>query len=286
MIQFILDNELKDAGVPLTYDDAEAMAVSVHVWRLTQLSLNLFNWKTDPGIRKNPLPPIILQTIAGVYEILDGKHRVGQAKANGESHIEVYLGKENSLEDNDEVLEDLGGLPDGAKIATFNELNSRKIPLSQVRSDRNYWLFSDFTGVELESGESHWKLIMQELSLEGWMGAFNAGMIRYSGEKGTGNFAFGELTQTIIRIIEALWDRHFFEYVYLDYGPVYASLKYSDYEAANFDLRRTLKEYARISSGYRASNVPLYVPEYLKRKHAYTTDFPPLVRSGFPHPQP
>ena len=93
MVDFITDNNLRDWNGGLEYQDAKDIAYWVDTWRLTELPLSLFNWTADPKYRNKSknIPPIVLKS-DGSYEVLDGKHRIGMAKAMGLTTIQVYLG--------------------------------------------------------------------------------------------------------------------------------------------------------------------------------------------------
>ena len=101
MVSFILDNSLKDWSGEMDINSAKEIAHASEKWVLTELPLNLWNWTADPNHPNNPLPPIVMETNKNEYEVLDGKHRIGMAKARGDKTIQVYLG---SYETNENEL--------------------------------------------------------------------------------------------------------------------------------------------------------------------------------------
>jgi hypothetical protein len=60
---------------------------------LNGIALSLFGWSANPKYRNQSkkFPPIVLKD-ENEYVVLDGKHRIGMAKAMGLSSIQVYLG--------------------------------------------------------------------------------------------------------------------------------------------------------------------------------------------------
>jgi len=93
MAEWILDHKLKNAFGNLDYNDAKEIAGAVDEWTLANVPIGSFTWiwTRKPGTWG--LPPIILETGPGEYEVLDGKHRIGYARHLGMKDIEAYLGR-------------------------------------------------------------------------------------------------------------------------------------------------------------------------------------------------
>ena len=98
MESFILEKGLRDFEGKMDYETAHYIASHVNKWVLTEISLDSFPWIADPkykNVSKN-FPPIVLK-VDGKCQVLDGKHRIGMAKAIGLKSIKVYLGEINEL---------------------------------------------------------------------------------------------------------------------------------------------------------------------------------------------
>jgi len=91
MASFVVDYGLQDWQGELDYNEAKDIARYAKEWKLTEIPLDLFEWVTDPSY-KTDLPPIIGKN-NGEYDVLDGKHRIGAAKARGEKTILAYVGE-------------------------------------------------------------------------------------------------------------------------------------------------------------------------------------------------
>ena len=93
MVSFVLDNSLSDWSGEIDINDAKEIGHSADEWVLTELPLNLWSWLADPKYKgeSQGTPPIVLK-IENEYRVLDGKHRIGMAKARGNKTIQVYLG--------------------------------------------------------------------------------------------------------------------------------------------------------------------------------------------------
>jgi hypothetical protein len=83
---------LFDAFGKVDYNTIKEMAGAADVWMLKEIYMDQFDWIVEPVDRKNTFPVIVLED-DGRYEVLDGKHRIGEAKARGESTILAYVGK-------------------------------------------------------------------------------------------------------------------------------------------------------------------------------------------------
>lgn len=91
MLDFILSNNLKDWSGQLDYNEAKEIARHSNRWELKEVDLSNFDWVADPDV-KSDVPPIIFLD-DGEYEVLDGVHRIGAAKARGDSTIMAYVGE-------------------------------------------------------------------------------------------------------------------------------------------------------------------------------------------------
>ncbi len=95
MLTFILDNGLENWEGEIDFNSAKEIAGSSDKWELKEIPLDTFDWIVKPRKKsKNQLPPIILEFNDGEYEVLDGKHRVGEHKFRGDKTILAYVGKE------------------------------------------------------------------------------------------------------------------------------------------------------------------------------------------------
>jgi len=94
MVSFILDNGLRDSSGKIDYNQAKHIAGgSEKGWTLTDIEPGrLANYIAVPRKKRNPLPPIVLQVGPNEFEVLDGRHRVGEANYLKEPTIKVYLG--------------------------------------------------------------------------------------------------------------------------------------------------------------------------------------------------
>lgn len=94
MVDFILDNGLRDFSGKIDYNSAKHMAGgSEKGWTLTDIEPGrLATYIAVPRKKRNPLPPIVLQVGENEFEVLDGRHRVGEANYLKEPSIKVYLG--------------------------------------------------------------------------------------------------------------------------------------------------------------------------------------------------
>jgi len=93
MVDFILDNSLRDWSGEMDINDAKEIGHSADEWILTELPLSLWGWTADPKHKSESqdTPPIVLK-IENEYRVLDGKHRIGMARARGDKTIQTYLG--------------------------------------------------------------------------------------------------------------------------------------------------------------------------------------------------
>jgi hypothetical protein len=103
MVDFILNNSLKDWSGEINLNSAKEIAYASKQWELTELSLDLFDWVADPKFKNKQtnIPPIVLKIDNNSYDVLDGKHRIGMAKAKGNKSIQVYLGISDKLVETD-----------------------------------------------------------------------------------------------------------------------------------------------------------------------------------------
>lgn len=93
MIDFIMDNNLKSWGGKLDLNDAKDIARYSDKWELKEVSLSNFDWIMEPIRNKRFIPPIIGHSKDEGYEVLDGMHRIGEARYRGETSILAYVGE-------------------------------------------------------------------------------------------------------------------------------------------------------------------------------------------------
>jgi hypothetical protein len=84
LVDFIVDNNLRDSNGKLEYEDAKQIAYWGDTWtlqELTDLDKKGLDFIYDRKPKTFGIPAIILHNKENdTYEILDGKHRVGYAK--------------------------------------------------------------------------------------------------------------------------------------------------------------------------------------------------------------
>lgn len=94
MVNFILDNNLRDSYGIIDYNDAKEIAYSSeNGYNLTLVKLSdICNWIFDnPYKTKINIPAIIIKDDEN-YEVLDGKTRLGYLNYIGVDYVYVYLG--------------------------------------------------------------------------------------------------------------------------------------------------------------------------------------------------
>ena len=92
MADFIRTQKPKNAYGRLDDNEVKDMAAAATQWTLETIPLDKFDWVADPDIVNNK-PIIVVDHGGGEYEVLDGKHRIGAAKARGETSIRGYVGR-------------------------------------------------------------------------------------------------------------------------------------------------------------------------------------------------
>ena len=94
MMGFIEKNKLRDGFGIIDYQGAKDIAGAADKFILKEIPMDKFDWLAEPRKKINKLPVIALDLGDGDYEILDGKHRIGEAKARGKKTIFAYVGVE------------------------------------------------------------------------------------------------------------------------------------------------------------------------------------------------
>ncbi len=95
IMNFIEENKLRDSSGRIDYNTAKEIAGGADKFILKEIPLEKFDWVVEPRKRKNNLPIIALDLGDGDFEILDGKHRIGEANVRGEKSILAYVGINN-----------------------------------------------------------------------------------------------------------------------------------------------------------------------------------------------
>jgi hypothetical protein len=99
MVEFIIDNNLKDSNGTLDYNDAKEIAYYAdNGWTLTLVNVkDVCDWIFEEPYKTNiNIPPIIISNIDGGLEeceVLDGKTRLGYLNYIDTEKVWVYLGK-------------------------------------------------------------------------------------------------------------------------------------------------------------------------------------------------
>lgn len=89
MVDYILDNNLRDVGGKIDYNGAKEIAYASDEWILEMVGLDNFDWFVSSKYKNKSIKthPIILKVDDG-YEVLDGKHRIGVYNDMGiKSHL-------------------------------------------------------------------------------------------------------------------------------------------------------------------------------------------------------
>lgn len=99
MVNFILDNKLKDSNGTLDYNDAKEIANWADSgWTLTLVNVkDICDWIFEKPYKTNiNIPPIVMSDIEGGLEdceVLDGKTRLGYLNYIDVEKVWIYLGK-------------------------------------------------------------------------------------------------------------------------------------------------------------------------------------------------
>jgi hypothetical protein len=94
MVDYILDNKLRDTGGLIDYNEAKEIAYASDNWTLKMINLDNFDWFVDSKYKNKSINiyPIILN-VDGSFEVLDGKHRIGMYRDMGlKSHL-MWVGE-------------------------------------------------------------------------------------------------------------------------------------------------------------------------------------------------
>lgn len=88
---------IRDWQGQLDFSEIEDIAYRAKKWELKKITLKAFDWVADPDYpnlsQKFKVSPIALCYGSGEYEILDGKHRVGMAKAAKKDEMVMWVGE-------------------------------------------------------------------------------------------------------------------------------------------------------------------------------------------------
>jgi hypothetical protein len=95
MVDYILDNNLRNTGGKIDYNDAKYIAGASDKWILKMISLDSFDWYADSNYKNKSIKayPIILEVGDNEYEVLDGKHRIGMYKDMNIKEMLMWVGK-------------------------------------------------------------------------------------------------------------------------------------------------------------------------------------------------
>ena len=93
MLSFIMDNHLQSWGGELDLNDAKEIASYSDKWELREVPMSNFDWSMKPIKKKEFIPPIIGHSKDEGYNVLDGMHRIGEARYRGETSILAYVGE-------------------------------------------------------------------------------------------------------------------------------------------------------------------------------------------------
>lgn len=99
MTNWILKNKLRDSGGKIDSESAKFIAGAgipdgwnLEKIRVEDFSVEPIDYTVIPTKRKN-LPIIVIRTGPGEYDVLDGKHRIAEAKIRGDGWIMAYVAK-------------------------------------------------------------------------------------------------------------------------------------------------------------------------------------------------
>lgn len=93
-------HSLRDFSGIMDYDSIKYIARHAETWILKKVPLDLpcFKWICDPTFENESknFPVILLDIGNNNYEVLDGKHRIGMAKAKDKKEILAYVAEINN----------------------------------------------------------------------------------------------------------------------------------------------------------------------------------------------
>ena len=93
MLEWLVAHRCRDAFGALGLDGAKEIAHYADRWDLTNLNPKQLGDQSFPPRRGSRALPIVVGLAEGVYEVLDGKHRVAEANYAGAPTIQAYVGK-------------------------------------------------------------------------------------------------------------------------------------------------------------------------------------------------
>jgi hypothetical protein len=94
MINFIIENNLRDSNGLIEYEEAKEIASATNdKWKLVLLKLkNICDWKFETPYKTNiNIPALVYKHNDNTYEVLDGKTRLGYLNYIGIEYVYVYL---------------------------------------------------------------------------------------------------------------------------------------------------------------------------------------------------
>lgn len=95
MVEWIVDNNLKDSSGLLDYNDAREIAGANDLWELKEIDLDEFSFLQEPRPQGQSINPPIIRTYPdGEMEVLDGRNRIGVARSKGQKEMMAYVGRD------------------------------------------------------------------------------------------------------------------------------------------------------------------------------------------------
>ena len=95
MIDFILDNKLRDWSGTLDYNEAKDIARFSNRWVLEELHPQELSRNIIKPKKRSKHLPVIVGKIGSDYKLLDGIHRIAEANYRGDTKILAYIGTFN-----------------------------------------------------------------------------------------------------------------------------------------------------------------------------------------------
>lgn len=90
--RYLLNKEPQDSFGQLDWKEIHDIAYSATSWKVKIISLNNLDWIADLDHENtSKFPPVVIKE-ENSYEVLDGKHRIGMAKARGQKAIRMWVG--------------------------------------------------------------------------------------------------------------------------------------------------------------------------------------------------
>ncbi len=95
-VDFLLEHEARNGGGLLDWNEAKQIANAANVWTLTQVPVEQLPGRSYFPARSNRrrrMPGFALDLGGGMWEILDGRHRVSEARFYKDATIPMYVAK-------------------------------------------------------------------------------------------------------------------------------------------------------------------------------------------------